>query len=114
LQNNPTLAITFSQLQGSKWSGIAIQREWLPAITLNNPNPDMVGVGESRKSIAVNGSSGSTNNTISTNRLTSSPRVQLNWTFLDPTRMPRSKASTAEIKAKEPTASTVVATDSAE
>jgi outer membrane protein TolC len=101
LQNNPSLAVTFSQLQGSKWSGIAIQREWLPAITVNNPNPDMVGVGDSRKSTSVNGSSGSTNNTTSINRLTSSPRVQLNWTFLDPTRMPRSKASTAEIKAKE-------------
>ena len=101
LQNNPSLAVTFYQLQGSKWSGIAIRREWLPALTVNNPNPDIIGIGDSRKSTSVNGSSGSINNTTSIKRLTSNPRIQLKWTFLDPTRVPRTRASNAEIRARE-------------
>ena len=95
LLNNPILAKTWSDWQATTWQAIAIRREWSPSLTGNNPNPDALAYRNQR--YYQSNTDTTTNKTTVTNTnqnmFYSAPRLQLNWTFLDPTRTPRLKAT---------------------
>ena len=75
-------ALRLSELQA-----IAIRREWVPTILGENDSPGLVGIETTRS-----------NNEIFYDRYLL-PEVQLQWTFFDPSRTPRTKASLASLQA---------------
>lgn len=102
LLNNPALAKTYAELMGATWQARAIRREWWPSLTANNPDPVAIGLrSEGSSSTRTDDATGRTSRT-STDQLLliTTPRARLTWTFLDPTRTPRLKASLANQKAR--------------
>ena len=95
LLNNPILAKTWSDWQATTWQAVAIRREWSPSLAGNNPVPDAIAYRNQRyyQSSTNNSTNKTTITNTNQNMLYSAPRLQLNWTFLDPTRTPRLKAT---------------------
>jgi len=87
LARNPLLAQGYAEIEAAQWQTIAIRREWVPTILGKNDSPGLVGVETTRS-----------NNEISYGRYLL-PGVQLQWTFFDPSRTPRTKASLASLRA---------------
>lgn len=83
LAQNPILAKAHAGIEATRWSGVAIRREWAPSLTAGNNDPGLVGVQQDQA------------NTLSV----SSPQLTLEWTFFDPSRLPRSKANAASLEA---------------
>jgi outer membrane protein TolC len=103
LLNNPALAKTYAELEGATWQARAIRREWWPSISANNPDPVVIGYRNDEASISrTDNATGRTSETNTGQQLlATAPRAKLNWTFLEPTRTPRLKASLATQKARE-------------
>jgi outer membrane protein TolC len=102
LLNNPSLAKAYAELEGASWQTRAIRREWWPSLTGNNPDPVAVGLRSDQAIITRTDNKAGISNTTSTDQrlLATAPRARLSWTFLDPTRTPRLKASLATEKAR--------------
>lgn len=102
LLNNPALTKTYAELEGATWQARAIRREWWPSLTGNNPDPLAIGFrNEEASSTRTDTATGQTSRTSTSQRqLVSAPRARLSWTFLDPTRTPRLKASLATQEAR--------------
>ena len=102
LLNNPALAKTYAELEGATWQARAIRREWWPSLTGNNPDPVAVGWRNDQATVSRTDEATGVTRTTSTDQrmLASAPRARLNWTFLDPTRTPRLKASLATQRAR--------------
>jgi len=83
LAQNPILAKAHAGIEATSWSGVAIRREWVPSLTAGNSSPGLVGVRQQQA------------DTLSL----SSPQLTLEWTFFDPSRLPRSKANAASLEA---------------
>ncbi|MFN9645368.1 MAG: TolC family protein [Cyanobacteriota bacterium] len=83
LERNPILAKAHAGIEATRWSGVAIRREWSPSLKADNNDPGLVGVQQNR------------DNTLSV----SSPELTLEWTFFDPSRTPRARANQANLDA---------------
>ena len=83
LAQNPILAKAHAGIEATRWSGVAIRREWTPSLKAGNNDPGLVGVQQQQA------------DTLSV----SSPQLTLEWTFFDPSRLPRSKANAASLEA---------------
>ncbi len=83
LERNPILAKAHDGIEATRWSGVAIRREWMPSLKAGNSNPGLVGVQQKR------------DDTLSV----SSPELTLEWTFFDPGRRPRARANAASLEA---------------
>ena len=100
LKQNPALALAYAQLETAEWTGAAIKREWNPTVVINNPNPDAIGYSSSNTLITTNRSGNPNKSGEMKNRYALSPRLQLSWTFFDPTRGARIKANDSEIESR--------------
>jgi outer membrane protein TolC len=87
LARNPLLAQGYAEIEAAQWQTIAIRREWVPTILGKNDSPGLVGIETTRS-----------NNEIFYGRYLLT-EVQLQWTFFDPSRTPRTKASLASLQA---------------
>jgi outer membrane protein TolC len=83
LAQNPILAKAHAGIEATRWSGVAIRREWAPSLVAGNNDPGLLGVQQQQA------------NTLSI----SSPQLTLEWTFFDPSRAPRAKANAASLDA---------------
>lgn len=83
LARNPILAKAHAGISATRWSGVAIRREWAPSLKMDNNDPGLVGVQQQQ------------DDTFSI----SSPELTLEWTFFDPSRLPRGKANAASLAA---------------
>ena len=103
LLNNPILTEQYASVQASQWQARAIRREWSPTLTGNNPNPEAIAIRQDRLSTDSRTDINTQQSTSEklTNSFYSSPRLQLNWTFLDPTRTPRLKSSLANERSRQ-------------
>lgn len=101
LKNNPVLSTTFANWQATEWQAKAIRREWYPSLTADNPNPDAIAYRHLNRTITTTTGSTTTSTTSNQNIFYTAPRLQLNWTFLDPSRTPRLKASIATIRSRQ-------------
>lgn len=100
LSNNPILSKAYAGIQSAEWQTIAVRREWFPSFAFSNPtNPPW--------SLAVESSSGNQSNLNQpvsfsrTERFYTSPRLRMQWSFLDPTRTPRLKSTLALAKSQQ-------------
>jgi outer membrane protein TolC len=100
LEQNPALAEGYAQLQQSQWQAIAIQREGLPSLQLFNDDPGLIGwrreTDRDSRTDTVNGTSLTCQTRNSRFLL---PKLQLQWTFFDPSRTPRLRAQQATSQA---------------
>ena len=103
LLNNPELARRYADLQSTTWQARAIRREWFPSLTGNNPNPEALAIRQDRSltTQTIGGSQQSSSSENLSNSFYTSPRLQLNWTFLDPSRTPRLRSSLASGQAQQ-------------
>ncbi|MFN9624582.1 MAG: TolC family protein, partial [Cyanobacteriota bacterium] len=83
LERNPILAKVHAGIEATRWTGVAIRREWSPSLKADNNDPGLLGVQQQR------------DNTLSV----SSPELTLDWTFFDPSRAPRARANQASVEA---------------
>ena len=83
LAQNPILAKAHAGIAATNWSGVAIRREWAPSLKVDNNDPGLLGVQQDQS------------DTLSI----ASPQLTLEWTFFDPSRLPRSKANAASLDA---------------
>jgi outer membrane protein TolC len=83
LARNPILAKAHAGIAATQWSGVAIRREWAPSLKAGNNDPGLVGMRQEQA------------DTFSV----SSPELTLEWTFFDPSRLPRGKANAASLAA---------------
>lgn len=83
LAQNPILAQAHAQIESTRWSGVAIRREWAPSLTAESNDPGLLGIQQQQADSLT----------------LASPQLTLEWTFFDPTRLPRSKANAASLVA---------------
>jgi outer membrane protein TolC len=83
LVRNPILAKAHAGIEATRWSGVAIRREWAPSLVAGNNDPGLLGVQQQQA------------DTLSI----SSPELTLEWTFFDPSRAPRAKAKASSLDA---------------
>ncbi|MFM1798005.1 MAG: hypothetical protein RLZZ117_283 [Cyanobacteriota bacterium] len=83
LAQNPSLAKAHALMASTRWSGVAIRREWAPSLTVGSNDPGLVGLQQQQADTLTLGS----------------PQLTLEWTFFDPSRLPRSKANAASLEA---------------
>jgi len=94
LLNNPILSKAYAELQSSQWQVIAVRREWFPFLYSDNPSNAPWAL--TTETTSGNQSDSKTPlSTTQTTRFYTSPRVRLQWSFLDPTRTPRLKSNLA-------------------
>jgi outer membrane protein TolC len=102
LEQNPSLAISYAQIQQSEWQAIGIQREWYPSILAESDSPGIAGYSVDRY---TNKSKDNTDvidrSNTTTGRALTSPRIELQWTFFDPTRTPRLRSELASLRSEE-------------
>jgi outer membrane protein TolC len=98
VKNNPALSNSFAQLENAKWTGAAIRREWNPSLVIDNPNPNAIGYTLDNKNTTSNKGGTETRSEEDKDQYGFTPRLQVSWTFFDPTRAPRSKANDAEVQ----------------
>lgn len=96
LRRNPVLAKGYALIQEGQWQAIAIQREWVPTLAANSGSPGLVGYSLER--YQSNSNDYPSDNLVYQGVFTV-PKVQLQWTFFDPTRAPRERANLASVKA---------------
>jgi outer membrane protein TolC len=83
LAQNPSLAKAHALMASTRWSGVAIRREWAPSLKLGSNDPGLFGAQQKQADTLT----------------LASPQLTLEWTFFDPTRLPRSKANAASLAA---------------
>ena len=98
VKNNPALSNSFAQLENAKWTGAAIRREWNPSLVIDNPNPNAIGYTIDDKQTTTSKSGKQSQTVENKDQYGLTPRLQVSWTFFDPTRAPRSKANESEIQ----------------
>ncbi|MCP9775904.1 TolC family protein [Cyanobium sp. WAJ14-Wanaka] len=100
LTNNPILSQNYAEIAASQSSTTAIRREWYPSLFFTQPNnaPWDLAIGTQ-----TNNQSGSNSATThqTLQQLYSSPRLTMQWSFLDPTRTPRLKSQLLEYRSKQ-------------
>lgn len=103
LINNPLLARRYAELQSASWQARAIRREWAPTLTGNNPNPVALAIRGDQVSGSQTGGTpaATTTSTTTSQSFYTTPRLQLNWTFLDPSRTPRLRSSLASERSQQ-------------
>ncbi|MEB3318721.1 MAG: TolC family protein [Cyanobacteriota bacterium] len=84
LERNPSLAKAHAGIEATRWSGVAIRREWAPSLVVGNNDPGLLGMQQQQA------------DTLSI----SSPELTLEWTFFDPSRTPRVRANAASLEAE--------------
>jgi len=91
LSNNPILAQNYAEIAASEFRTTAIRREWYPSLFFTQPNnaPWDLAIGTQTSNQS---GTGSTTSHQSLKQLYSSPRLTMQWSFLDPTRAPRLKS----------------------
>lgn len=87
LRRNPILAQSFAELEAAEWTTTAVRREWLPSLYFSFPN-------NAPWTAAV----GTQIGTQDLQQFFTSPRLNMSWTFLDPTRTPRLGAGLATLQ----------------
>lgn len=102
LERNPSLALSYAQIQQSQWQAIGIQREWFPSILAESDSPGVAGYSVDRYTNNSKDNTGFDDHTnTTTSRALTSPKVELQWTFFDPTRTPRLRSDLASLRSDE-------------
>jgi outer membrane protein TolC len=92
---NPLLASTVAEIQASEWSGVAINREWVPTLSFKTSSPGVMGYSTTSTvdSVDIQGDGLGTSKTFSfAHGYKSNPYADLSWSFFDPTRGVRQSA----------------------
>ena len=86
LLRNPILAEEYNKIQEQEWNLIAVRRQWYPVVNGGSSGNSFLGYrGSTTKSVNSNQEQFSPITTFS-NLVETSPQVQLNWTFFNPSR----------------------------
>jgi outer membrane protein TolC len=90
---SPELAQTVAKIQESQWSSVAINREWVPSLSLKTSSPGVLGFTTTSTSVTTKTPGSSSQENISyKNGFQSNPYADLSWAFFDPSRGPRQVA----------------------
>ncbi|MFM7640822.1 MAG: TolC family protein [Cyanobium sp.] len=90
---SPELAQTVAKIQESEWSSVAINREWVPGLSLKTASPGVLGFTTTSTSVTTKTPGSSSQENISyKNGFQSNPYADLSWAFFDPSRGPRQVA----------------------
>jgi outer membrane protein TolC len=99
LLNNPQLAAAYAQIQGKQWNLVAVRREWYPDLTARS-SPNLLGQqATTNTNKAKEGDAPKTTTSDSITRV--GARLNLNWTFFDPTRGPRINAAGENVRQQQ-------------
>ena len=101
LLNNPSLAETYAQIQGSQWNLIAVRRQWYPSLTLSpGAGGSTLAQGFSTTTTAGPSTNGS-NATTYRNATDAGVTFSLGWTFFDPSRGAQINAAGESLKQQQ-------------
>lgn len=90
---SPELAQTVAKIQESEWNSVAINREWVPSLSLKTASPGVLGFTTTSTSVTTKTPGSSSQENISyKNGFQSNPYADLSWAFFDPSRGPRQAA----------------------
>jgi outer membrane protein TolC len=86
LLQNPGLAASYTQIQQSQWSLIAVRRTWYPQLTAASVGSNLYGYDGLTTNRVNSNSSALKPDTSFENFSQVGPALRLNWTFFDPSR----------------------------
>jgi len=86
LLQNPGLAASYTQIQQSQWSLVAVRRTWYPQLTAGSAGSNLYGYDVVTTNRVNSNVSGFQPNTSYENLSQTGPSLRLNWTFFDPSR----------------------------
>lgn len=95
LSTSPELAETVAKIQESEWSGVAIQREWVPSLSFKTSSPGVLGFSTTStvETFDNHGDGAESQQTFKfAHGFKSNPYADLSWAFFDPTRSLRQSA----------------------
>ena len=100
LATSPLLARTVAEIQASEWTGVAIQREWVPSLSVRTSNPGVLGYTTSSTSLKTKTPGSDESEVLKfENGFRSNPYAELSWAFFDPSRPSRQSAQGSRIEA---------------
>lgn len=103
LLNNPELARSYSQIQQSDWTLIAVRRQWYPTVNATSigPSGGLWGyAGSSTRSSSTTATGRVDQNTYQ-NQDQLAARLSLSWTFFDPSRGPQINAASESLRSQQ-------------
>jgi outer membrane protein TolC len=96
VSSSPLLASVVADLQASEWTGVAIQREWVPSLSLKTSTPGVLGYSTTSTTETTKQEGRSASQQVSfKNGVQSNPYADLSWSFFDATRSARLSAREA-------------------
>ncbi len=100
LAHNPILSQNYAEIASSLSSTSAIRLEWYPSLFFTQPNnaPWDLAIATQTSNQSASGSATSYQ---SLQQLYSSPRLTLQWSFLDPTRAPRLNSQISTLRSRQ-------------
>jgi outer membrane protein TolC len=114
LQNNPQLAVSFTEIQNFEWELVAVQREWYPNITISSGTPfigttwatrviDKYGLPTEtarirRKQGVLTGTPFNRKTAVKGRNSVINANAAMNWDFIDPKRQPNINAVADSLK----------------
>lgn len=102
LSTSPELAEIVAKIQESEWSGVAINREWVPGLSFKTSSPGVLGF-STTSTVETFDNRGDGNDSQQTFKFAhgfkSNPYADLSWAFFDPTRSARQSARGARTEA---------------
>jgi len=97
VSTSPLLAGNIDEIQASQWSRIAVTREWIPSLSVKTSDPGVLGYATSTSSLKTKTDGNAPKETLTFEHgFSSTPYATLSWAFLDPSRVARLKALTAQ------------------
>ncbi|MEB3324564.1 MAG: TolC family protein [Cyanobacteriota bacterium] len=100
VSTSPELAETVAKIQESEFSGVAINREWVPSLSFKTSSPGVLGFSTTStvETTDTRGDGKSSQQTFTfAHGFKSNPYADLSWAFFDPTRSTRQSAQGARI-----------------
>jgi outer membrane protein TolC len=101
LLHNPTLALSYSQIQQQQWNLIGVRRQWYPQIQASSVGANLFAYSSSETKSLTSNEPGFQPNTSISNRVATSPSIQLSWTFFDPSRSSSINAASESLTAQQ-------------
>jgi outer membrane protein TolC len=103
LLQNPELARSYALIQQSKWSLIAIRRQWYPTLSAAGVGPagGLWGYGGSRTRVSATTAAGSVDEQRFEESSRLAARLNLGWTFFDPSRGAQINAASETLRSQE-------------
>lgn len=100
LRDHPSLRQAYGAIEEADWSLLAIRREWWPSLTAGSDDPGILGWTSTWSREQVRSSSGWSENLTLQGGQAALPNLNLQWTFLDPSRASRNQAARSRIAAQ--------------